>query len=67
MLMSIVLRPLRHFQHVLRLLQLLSWPPLLAHLSYTRQKEVAAQLVGVALAQVGSCDGDEGLLTALAK
>jgi len=50
-LMSIVGRPLAHFTHVLDVLQLPSWPPLLAHLSYDRQKEVAAQLVGAATAQ----------------
>ena len=51
-LMSIVLQPLRHFRHILRLLQLPSWPPLTAYLTYARQKEVAMELVEKVIAQV---------------
>ena len=36
---------------MLAVLQLSSWPPLLAHLSFTKQKEVAAVLVGAVIAQ----------------
>jgi len=50
-LFSIVSRPLEHFSAVLAILQLSSWPPLLAHLSFTKQKEVAAVLVGAVIAQ----------------
>jgi len=50
-LFAIVSRPLEHFSAVLLILQLESWPPLLAHLSFTKQKEVAAVLVGAVIAQ----------------
>ena len=49
--MAIVTRPLEHCTAVLSILQLSSWPPLLAHLSHAKQKEVAATLVHAVLAQ----------------
>ena len=42
-LMAIVTRPLEHCTAVLSILQLSSWPPLLAHLSHAKQKEVATK------------------------
>jgi vacuolar protein sorting-associated protein 35 len=50
-LFGLVSRPLEHFSAVLAILQLSSWPPLLAHLSFGKQKEVAAVLVGAVIAQ----------------
>ncbi len=50
-LFAIVSRPLEHFSAVLAILQLSSWPPLLAHLSFGKQKEVATVLVGAVIAQ----------------
>ena len=50
-LMAVVTMPLSHFSAILTLLKLPSWPPLLSHLSYHSQKEVAAQLVGAVIAQ----------------
>ena len=50
-LMAVVTMPLSHFSAILTLLSLPSWPPLLSHLSYHSQKEVAAQLVGAVIAQ----------------
>ena len=51
-LTSIVTRPLHHFQQILRILELPSWPPLLAHLSAARQNEVAGKLVDAVVANV---------------
>jgi vacuolar protein sorting-associated protein 35 len=63
-LMSIVTKPLAHFPAILTLLELPSWPPLLSNLSYSDQKEVAAELVGAVIAQQVpiSSPGDAGTL-----
>jgi vacuolar protein sorting-associated protein 35 len=65
-LMNIVRRPLEHCKEVLSVLQLVSWPPLLAHLSHAKQKEVAALLVSVVISQgvTVSAPADAGKLLA---
>ena len=50
-LLRLVTRPVEHLSAVLSVLALSSWPPLLAHLSHAKQKDVAAVLVGAVIAQ----------------